>query len=347
MLQIKSGFRVYSASLLGIAAISVSTLCEAYSYRTCNGTPVKWDSPTNMYRDRCSMPDNSERDWSYYWAGWNWWNTVNVINWNWWYNANCTISHGNGRNETAVVARSAISGNNGLTVRRYDSCIFSWDTQIIEEADVMLANDMVYSPEDESFWNWSNAEQGRVVNIHELGHALGLNHSENFNTMRALTPLPIAGGNTSEPYPDDANGARFLYPGYYSINLFASAQKLSGGSIVATEDTQNTRYACRGGKIWVTVTVGNNGTTNVTGSGFRVYLNDGPNKYSGGWNMWTGTASVNAGSYFTQSLYTTVPNVAPGLYWVLWQIDTGNTTPEYNESDNAVHSVMRVQVLNC
>jgi len=201
---------------------------------------------------------------------------------------------------------------------------------------------MSWDPEDESFWGWSNAQQGRVTMEHEFGHVFGLNHSEGFDIMRASTPQPIAGGNTSEPYPDDANGVRATYGGS-STNLFASAQKFSGGAIQAS-DAPNTINVCVGSQISVTVTIGNNGTLSTSNVGFRVFLNNGPNSYSGGWNMFTGTATNPAGSYLTQTLSMTIPNVPKGFYWILWQIDTGNSVSEYNESDNTVHSAMNVQV---
>jgi hypothetical protein len=54
--------------------------------------------------------------------------------------------------------------------------------------------------------------------------------------------------------------------------------------------------------------------------------------------MFNGTASNGAGGQFTETRGLTVPNVPNGTYWILWQIDTGNSVNEYNESDNAVHS---------
>jgi hypothetical protein len=242
------------------------------------------------------------------------------------------------------VTRATISGANGLTTVISDGCTFSWSTENISETDIMLANDMMFSPEDESFWSWSNAQQGRVTAIHEWGHALGLLHSEGFDVMRAATPEPVAGGNTSEPYGDDANGARFLNGGF-SVNMFASAQKFSGGAISAT-DIGTTINVCKNQAISVTYTVGNNGAVSTT-SGFRIFVNTAPNAYFGGWNMFNGFATVNAGSQFTETRILNVPFVNSGIYWILWQVDTGNSISEFNESDNAVHSAMTLNVMDC
>ncbi len=110
--------------------------------------------------------------------------------------------------------------------------------------------------------------------MHEFGHAIGLNHSDGFDIMRTSTPLPLAGGNAAEPYPDDANGARFLYPVSISTNVFASAQKFSGGSILAT-DPAGTINVCRRQAISVTYSVVNNGSTDVN-AGFRIFIANSP-----------------------------------------------------------------------
>lgn len=85
----------------------------------------------------------------------------------------------------------------------------------------------------------------------------------------------------------------------------------------------------------------------MSGTGFRIFINTGPASYTGGWNMFSGTATLPGNSYFTETRSLTVPNVAPGLYYVLWAIDTGYSIPEVLESDNAVHCAMTLQVLSC
>ncbi len=186
----------------------------------------------------------------------------------------------------------------------------------------------------------------RAVVIHEFGHALGLKHSEGFDVMRTYTPAPIAGGNTSEPYPDDAAGARALYPYSYSVNVFASAQKISSTGVSAT-DSSITKNVCRHEAINVTYSVVNSGASYISGTGFRVFVNNGPNNYTGGWNMLTATATIPPQTYFTETQSLRVPSIPPGLYWILWQVDTNNTTAEYNEWDNAVHSAMTLNIMDC
>ena len=223
-----SKMRMAPTCLLVLAALLASCPAHAYTYSAwCNGRPSGWASLTKMYRDRCSMPDGSNADASYWDAGSLWWEVSHMMDWNWWYNDSCVMYHGNGRSETGHASRASISGLNGLTTEIYDTtCPWSWSTQHLIETDVQLASDMDYGAEDESLWNWSNLAQGRISNVHEFGHALGLDHAQGLDIMRASTPLPLAGGNWAEPYGDDSAGVRSMYGGTGLVNMFSSAQKL-------------------------------------------------------------------------------------------------------------------------
>ena len=63
--------------------------------------------------------------------------------------------------------------------------------------------------------------------------------------------------------------------------------------------------------------------------------------------MWSEQAFILKGTYFTVTRQVQVPWVLPGIYWILWEIDTAGSVPEWNESDNTVHSKMFLNVLNC
>lgn len=210
----KPSLKVLAFSIVWMVAVLLIAPGEAhaFTYSTCNGglNLLRWGWGTQMYRDRCSMPDNSDADWAYYYGGSRWWEVAPIIDHNYWYNNSCTIGH-NGMNETALVDPSS------LPVGVLGTTTLFWNSSCtLVETDIRVANNLWFDAEDESFYQyWSrggNSQQGRVVLAHEFGHALGLGHYEGFDIMRAATPYPLAGGNTAEPYPDDANGARFSVP---------------------------------------------------------------------------------------------------------------------------------------
>ncbi|MBN1609902.1 MAG: hypothetical protein JW940_24945 [Polyangiaceae bacterium] len=264
---------------------------------------------------------------------------------------------GNGRNETARVTRSSINGKNGRATYLTSLCVWPGLYSHFTECDVKLADDLTFAPIDESFWGWTNNATGASILLHEYGHVLGLddmhNNSSNFNIMRGNAPQPWAGGNTTEPFPDDAAGIGYLYGGrwpgaIWGTNLFASAQFIDPlGSGLITTDEMKIFPVCRGSQFKVRITIGNNGAYDVT-SGLRLYMNDTGNPADPGRTVWSGTATMPHWTTLTQQLTFTIPsNLTPGLYWFFWAIDSNSTVAEWNESDDTVHCAMSVQVVAC
>jgi hypothetical protein len=70
--------------------------------------------------------------------------------------------------------------------------------------------------------------------------------------------------------------------------------------------------------------------------------------YTGEWDVFRGTATVNHYGFFTETRTFTVPNLPTnGTYWIYWDIDPDKTFSEYNETDNAVDCAMTLNVVTC
>ena len=346
---------------LVLAVAAVALLCasrdvHAYYFQAqCDlaGDPVKWGGNFRMYRDTCSMPDNSARASAYYNAGFQWSQFQSLMDWNWSYDDNCSITFENGRNETAVVPRPDISGANGLTKWDYNWSTCSFSGGQYTETDVMLADDMSFDNEDESFLDWGYyLQQGRVVTLHEFGHVLGLDHSDGFDVMRALTPYPLVGGTGehAEPFPDDVNGVRALYRSYPTqYNVFASAEELvdNGTNEGAIQPiAQNwPSSVCPNDPIDIRYTFANNGTAGAGDIGFRIFINNVPTAAGGGWDVFRGSI-WSLDTLLTDFSTGTVPMVPAGTYYVLWQINQ-MWEGEFNQGDNVVHSAYTLNVANC
>ena len=353
--------RLALPALAALLALGYAPDAKAYQYvqgGRCG--VVHWRATANMVRDWCTIGPAYD---AYHNAKQRWWDTGrHLLNGNW---QSCSLSFGNGKNETGIALRAQIGGLSGKTY-------LSWNSSCeIQEADILLADDMTFPFPDESYWGYDPYTDGAVERghaqgwaalVHEWGHAVGLDHqNQAFAMMRYAPPLPLS-GDTPQPAPDDAAGVRALYGGSEQTNLYASSQyrQVIGANdyIVATPNfvsstpagpvvTNNcmTVTMLRGRYLDVRYTVMNNGSVSVNNTGFRIFLNDSPFNYGGGYNLFNGTANVARNSGFTETRSLFVPTSVPaGFYWILWEIDSGHTIAESNENDNSVHSCMTVDL---
>ena len=138
-------------SAIALAAVCAMTgAAEAASWRTCNGSPVIWRGTLNIHRNRCSIPDSGLVN-SSYWNGMRQWDRVSTVVDGTFVNAasDCSIGHGDGENEVGLVNRSAIDGANGMTILQLGVCFIG--SNDIDEADVMIANDLSFTPQNGDF----------------------------------------------------------------------------------------------------------------------------------------------------------------------------------------------------
>jgi hypothetical protein len=96
-----SKFTIFSVATVVALGSLLSKPARAFTYDTDDGHPIKHHSGFKMARDRCSMSDNSDEDWAYFDAGWQWGQIQSRMDWNWSYDSGCKIKLGNGRSETA------------------------------------------------------------------------------------------------------------------------------------------------------------------------------------------------------------------------------------------------------
>lgn len=348
---------------LGMIAGALLGTPGVYAFKTvtCGGATLKWSGTAKMTRNRCSVPAGSSQATSYF-SAIDRWNEVRGASDKLdpafaWEPDHCFITLDDDVNDFALVDEADIDGALGGT--------FVWrGCPEINSIDIMMANldTQSFGNPDESFAVGLGSSSGRFAVLHEFGHGLGLsvkpkgssinNHVTGFAVMRASPPTPLAGGLSQQHarvMPDDANGLRHLYPnGNSEFNLMASAQSLSGTTVVNNTTTQ-TVTRCRGESVSFTWTMVNAGTANATVDQ-RFFLHPSSSGHDqtgvtlGHWF----NATVNANHSVFPSVTKQIPcGTAPGTYFLFHEVDSNNEFNEWNEGDNVVRLPLKVKVDNC
>jgi hypothetical protein len=341
---------VKTRTLLALIFVSLSLLlaspraADAASWRTCNGSPVIWRGTLNIHRNSCSIPDSGNVN-TAYWNGARQWNNLSNIVDNFFVNAasDCSISHGDGQNEVGLVNRSAIDGVNGRTILQLGACFIG--SNDIDEADVMIANDLSFTPQQGNFLGTT----GRSTFVHEFGHFYGFQHENAHAVMRTSPPHLLTGGpEASTVWPSDTIGMSQVYGfAVNRANLLPSALGVVGGAVQRL-DSATTVNLCRGSNASTRVYLGNSGNVGSGNYKLRVRLSTvaPPAGYSLGSTVAaTFTHSIGAFSQGTFDLAFKVPAALPnGTYFIYVDMDTTGVVPELRENDNSTVSAKKIKV---
>lgn len=239
----------------------------------------------------------------------------------------------------------------GITIRRYTLC---W----IQEADVVFrttaqANWHHAEPDHygDTYWNTTDTNSVRYLRttaLHELLHAAGLDHEDNQYSFTNYGTYPWAhrgDGLQLEPLPDDRRGLRYLYGNNSSerdvavLNTHVIPTSSIGVGVSNCTPSAGTGFSdiwdlgafcgndwsdevCPGDRIYTAYQVVNYGTVSTTTTQ-RLYFSTG---------SWLSDDDVPSTSHYVHGIGAganrhrnhsfRVPNLPPGTYWPIIEIDT-------------------------
>jgi hypothetical protein len=341
--------KYFSTAAALLTGFFVASHANAFVVWTCSGNVITWEDPFALVPNTPSVPPGSLRDVSVNNAINSWRGVIgmtDMVSKSSSITTGTSITTGDGQSDIGVAPRANIGGNNGLTLMINSLCFLSssW-----EETDVLAASDLNFGPVKE---DTLVPNSGRSTFMHELGHAHGLDHAQNFNNMRVPQPRPVVGGpnETVDVLPDDADGGRFLYPtGNKEVNLFASAQRLNTATdtILMNHTGSVTSCSTGGGGITLNSTVGNNGTVDVTQTE-RWWVSTDPNAFNGGFQIFQwNNSTFKANSVFTRQVSFKMPALPVGTYFLFHGVDVLHQVTESREDDNNVREGLIIKVVNC
>lgn len=322
------------AALAGLAAPAA----HAASWLNCGGNAIKWNSHrTTMAISTSSFPAGSAWDGDLQNAMWHW-NHVKGSGFNFFVarDTDGTSSSGNGVNE--VYFNAAQAGTALAVTRSRYHCywLFGWQRGL-DEADIAFNTNLSWNTGVVNYAALNSPFHFESVSLHELGHALGLQHSDNvMATMNSFYPNGGSLGHAKEidPLPDDRAGARAIYPDSTTETDIAGSAFLRTGSGTSGLVSSPT-WAYRGNSVTISLSVPNLSTASKTFNiGFYLSTNDFISTSDRLLGTNTG-ASVSAGGVLTFSRTLTIPaNVAPGTYTLGFLVDNNGALGEANEVNN-------------
>jgi hypothetical protein len=323
-----------AAALLTLTTSAV----HAASWLECEGNKIKWnDSWTNMYISTTSFPAGSSWDGDLQNAMWHW-NNVKGAGFNFFVGRDTDGTHAkdNGHNEIYLHG-TEVGSALAVTFTRYH-CYWLFGYQYgLDEADIAFNSNLGWNTGKLDYANLGSPYNFELVALHELGHALGLQHSDGVQaTMNSFYANggPLGNSKEVDPLPDDRRGVRTLYGDSTTERDVASSPFKRTGT-GTTGLVSSPTSAARGSQVTIGYTFGNLGTSSATFNiGF--YLSTNSIISTGDRLLGSNTgASAGAGAIgsFTRTL--TIPaDVAPGTYYLGFLVDKDSALAENNEGNN-------------
>jgi hypothetical protein len=329
-----------AAAILALAVVGpAGGSALAYSWTTCSGNAIVWNSGwTAMYISTTSFPAGSSWDTRLQNAMWHW-NNVKGSDWTFYVGRDTDGTHNNSNGRNEVYLESGLGSSTlAVTYTRYHCYWLFGYWYGIDETDIGFNVSKSWNTGDYSYSTPTGSPYCfEGVALHELGHALGLLHSDGaMATMNSYYPNsgPFGYYKEWDPFADDRQGVRYLYSDSTSeIDVAGSPLERSGSGTSNLVESSTWAYA--GGTVSVEFTFSNLSTsTQSFNIGFYLSTND----YISTWDTLLG---VNYGAWgtagytgtFTRTL--TIPSgTAPGTYYLGFLIDYDGALSEANETNN-------------
>lgn len=319
----------------------------------CWGDPVIWSNDTTMAISPVSFPSGSvDRD--DLMIAFDRWNDMRGMSFEFEriVDDNNTYGRGNGVNEVAFVDNAVVGGAWAIARVQPGTCFFAG--QGIVEVDILFNADKPWEMGAHDPRTVTTEQNFRRAAVHEMGHALGLDHENDSMAVMLETAAAFHGGHEAfraGPFPDDAVGARALYPHPNTATDFA----ISNFRWVASNTTDlilgtGVQRTCPGFDFVTDFGFSNLGKT-WEQMGYVVVLSSDLDISTNDRIVGSGQVFGPPGTFFSEPFSVTVPiDMQEGDYFVGGILDPRNEITEEYEGNNRVAFPGTLRVLprvNC